>query len=64
MKKWMAIFLLSVLFYILLQLNQRGKIDRKGILARINFYVNVLFWLLIAMYGGILVRYLWIHFRR
>ena len=56
--------MLSVLFYILLQLNQRGKIGRQGILARINFYVNVLFWLLIAMYGGILVRYLWIHFRR
>ena len=64
MKKWIAIFLLALLFYILLQLNQRGKIGRQGILARINFYVNVLFWLLIALYGGILVRYLWIHFCR
>jgi hypothetical protein len=64
MKKWMAIILLSLFFYILLRLKEQGKIGRQGILARLNFYVNVLFWLLIALYGGILIRYLWIHFFR
>ena len=62
MKTWAAIFLLAVLFYGLLRLNQRGGIGKRGVLGRLNFYVNLLFWLLILLYGITLIRWGWRQF--
>jgi hypothetical protein len=59
MRKWLVMLLAIALLYALPKLNARGRRNSFPLLKRINDTVNILVWVLLAVYFGAFLYWLW-----
>ncbi len=64
MRKWLVILLAIALLYALPKLNTRGRRRDFPLMKRINDTINILAWVLLAVYFGAFVYWLWTEFVR
>jgi len=59
MRKFLVMLLAIALLYALAKLNTRGRRSSLPFLKRINDTLNILVWVLLAVYFGAFVYWLW-----
>ena len=59
MRKWLVILLAIALLFALPKLNTRGRRRDFPLMKRINETVNILAWVLLAVYVGAFLYWLW-----
>jgi hypothetical protein len=59
MRKWLVALLAIALLYALPKLNTRGRRGSSPLLKRINDTINILVWVLVAVYLGAFLYWLW-----
>ena len=64
MRKWLAILLAIALLYALPKLNTRGRRRDFPLMKRINETINILAWVLLAVYFGAFLYWIWTEFIR
>lgn len=64
MRKWLLILLAIALLFALPKLNTRGRRRDFPLMKRINDTVNILAWVLLAVYFGAFLYWLWTEFVR
>ncbi|MBE0711418.1 MAG: hypothetical protein IH583_03465 [Candidatus Aminicenantes bacterium] len=64
MRKWLVVLLAIALLYALPKLNTRGRRRDFPLMKRINETINILAWVLLAVYFGAFLYWLWTEFIR
>jgi hypothetical protein len=64
MRKWLVVLLAIALLYALPKLNTRGRRHDFPLMKRINETINILAWVLLAVYFGAFLYWLWTEFIR
>jgi hypothetical protein len=64
MRKWLVILLAIALLYALPKLNTRGRRRDFPLMKRINETINILAWVLLAVYFGAFLYWIWTEFIR
>ena len=59
MRKWLVVLLAIALLYALPKLNTRGRRGASPYLKRLNDTINILVWVLLAVYLGAFLYWLW-----
>jgi len=59
MRKWLVMLLAIALLYALPKFNTRGRRKAFPLLKRINDTINILVWVLLAVYFGAFFYWLW-----
>jgi hypothetical protein len=59
MRKWLVMLLAIALLYALPKLNTRGRRNASPLLKRINDTINILAWILLAVYFGAFLYWVW-----
>jgi hypothetical protein len=59
MRKWLVLLLAIALLFALPKLNTRGRRNAFPLLKRINETVNILAWVLLAVYVGAFLYWVW-----
>ncbi len=59
MRKWLVMLLAIALLYALPKLNTRGRRSSFPLLKRINDTINILVWVLLAVYFGAFLYWVW-----
>jgi hypothetical protein len=64
MRKWLVVLLAIALLYALPKLNTRGRRRDFPLMKRINETINILAWVLLVVYFGAFLYWLWTEFIR
>lgn len=64
MRKWLVVLLAIALLYALPKLNTRGRRRDFPLMKRINDTITILAWVLLAVYIGAFLYWLWTEFIR
>jgi hypothetical protein len=59
MRKWLVMLLAIALLYAIPKLNTRGRRNAFPLLKRINETINILAWVLLAVYVGAFLYWIW-----
>jgi hypothetical protein len=59
MRKWLVMLLVIALLYALPKFNTRGRRGASPLLKRINDTINILAWVLLAVYFGAFLYWIW-----
>lgn len=59
MRKWLLLLLAIAILYALPKLNTRGRRQTFPLLKRVNDAINILVWILLAVYFGAFLYWLW-----
>jgi hypothetical protein len=59
MRKWLVMLLAIALLYALPKLNTRGRRNAFPLFKRINDTINILVWVLLAVYFGAFLYWVW-----
>jgi hypothetical protein len=59
MRKWLVLLLAIALLYALPKLNTRGRRRDFPLMKRINETINILAWVLLAVYVGAFLYWVW-----
>jgi hypothetical protein len=59
MRKWLVLLLAIALLYALPKINTRGRRNAFPLLKRINETINILAWVLLAVYVGAFLYWVW-----
>lgn len=59
MRKWLVMLLAIALLYALPKLNTRGRRNSLPLLKRVNDTINILVWVLLAVYFGAFLYWVW-----
>jgi len=59
MRKWLVLLLAIALLFALPKLNTRGRRNAFPLLKRINETINILAWVLLAVYVGAFLYWIW-----
>lgn len=59
MRKWLTLLLALAIVYALSKLNTKRGRERYPFLKRVNEFVNILVWVLFAVYLGAFCYWLW-----
>lgn len=59
MRKWLVMLLAIALLYALPKINTRGRRSASPYLRRLNETINILVWVLLAVYLGAFLYWLW-----
>jgi len=59
MRKWLVMLLAIALLYALPKFNTRGPRGASPLLKRVNDTINILAWVLLAVYFGAFLYWIW-----
>ncbi|MCJ7484914.1 MAG: hypothetical protein MUQ25_01930, partial [Candidatus Aminicenantes bacterium] len=63
-RKWLVVLLAIALLYALPKLNTRGRRRDFPLMKQINETINILAWILLAVYFGAFLYWVWTEFIR